>query len=1480
MKKFKFSKFYWSKLLTIILFVLLVGGYSNVFAVYTPEEILYSSCPREEVSCILKTSISILFKGLATSTVITLEKIKTTTVNSFNTTKQLGSSLTASAFTSLKAGGNSLTSVSDGLADGWISFTQGILNNIKDSVTGTKEFVNSVGDGAQFVGNEIADGLASLKLSAKAGFTSLKEGWNSTKKFVIVKSPIVIPPALTTTAPTTKVEVPVPTTAGSSVAGTTIIQRIYEQPQTTIINQYDPTIFPRIQGIELALQNSITRDSRQTERTYDSVSRSIYGATENITEDGILNDTTLNRPIINNAVITTSTFSGTSGIYTGDVSALTFNGNTFTTGTGILTIGAGKTLIINNSIALTGTDSTTMTFPTTSATLARTDAGQTFTGVNIFTSPTFTTSITPTINDGTAIGTTALQFSDLFLAEGGIINWDNGDVTLTQTGNELALAGGNLALGSNSLTMSGSIADTTNRVLKGWFTDAEFTNVPTIGGNALGTIYAGVGQTFYIGTTQVAINRATNPLTLAGITLTTPELGSATGTSLDLGTTTLYASRAITVDTGGVFNIDIGSASGDDFTVDTSKFVVEGDTGYVGIGTTGPNNHLQITDDNANGQIRLSGSTVTHYWDIGREGQVSGRFAFINAAGGAATEKMSILTNGNVGIGTVVPSGILSVTPTQYSTGTASQSLTTVTGVGTTFTSAMVGSQFVFANGTTAGTITAFGSITSLTVSTSQTVASQAYNIAYTGLQVATTGNVGIGTTSPGLKLDVAGEMVFTNGTNSSHADWSSFNRGLMFPSTSGGSSNPGALITYTQGNNWGDNIIFATRSNNGGSGVERMRITSDGNVGIGTTAPRTSENLTVMGATTAISSSNPVNLGVFASDSMAIDKGGSIGLGGSLTGTTPTVFGYIWGRKENATNDNRNGYLAFGTAVEGAPWANEWMRITSAGNVGIGTTSPGAKLDVSGSFTASGVARFTGGNIGDVNTTPVAIPNNKLIKFERAADTNWAGVIGAGTNDVLAISGVGGILFGTGSSATERVRIDSTGNVGIGTAGPLSKLDISGATAPVTTFSYYPASTQIASGDSIGGISFRGSDANITGGIGGTDGEGAKILAAADGDWQSLVEAPTRLSFYTHGTATGAPTERMRITSTGNIGIGTTGPTSPLHVAKDFVGWAGDIVNTRSADADGHGLIIRTNSVSATNVALGVYNTAVSAYRFVIRGDGNVGIGTTAPANILTVLQTSATDPIADAWTVYSSGRWKENRVPIVNALETINKLNPVYFDWKAEYGGAHDLGFIAEEIGLIIPEVVAWEANGVDAKSIDYSRLSTIAIAGIKEMNLKVESINDMEIENDWRDSITAWLANAGNKITRIFTGEICLTDPGQPAECINRTELKSLKALILDSVNTGGSSGSSGETPDTSSADSAPSASQPTACTDTQTLVDNVCVDNEVVENPVVEPVLEETPPVEEPVVEEIPEPVIEPESVAEPEPAPAPAETPAP
>jgi len=169
-----------------------------------------------------------------------------------------------------------------------------------------------------------------------------------------------------------------------------------------------------------------------------------------------------------------------------------------------VTTTATKLNYITSATGTTGTASTNIVFSTsptlvtpnlgTPSTLVVTNAsgtasiningtvGATTANTGVFTTATVNTGLVPDANDGAYLGTTALGFSDLFLATGGVINWANGEVTLTGGGNLLTLAGGDLALGANNLTLTGSIAATGSRVTKGWFTDLESTNALTIGG--------------------------------------------------------------------------------------------------------------------------------------------------------------------------------------------------------------------------------------------------------------------------------------------------------------------------------------------------------------------------------------------------------------------------------------------------------------------------------------------------------------------------------------------------------------------------------------------------------------------------------------------------------------------------------------------------------------------------------------------------------------------------------------------------------------------------------------------------------------------------------------------------------------------------------------------------------------------------------------------------------------------------------------
>jgi hypothetical protein len=243
----------------------------------------------------------------------------------------------------------------------------------------------------------------------------------------------------------------------------------------------------------------------------------------------------------------------------------------------------------------------------------------------------------------------------------------------------------------------------------------------------------------------------------------------------------------------------------------------------------------------------------------------------------------------------------------------------------------------------------------------------------------------------------------------------------------------------------------------------------------------------------------------------------------------------------------------------------------------------------------------------------------------------------------------------------------------------------------------------------------------------------------------------------------TGDGGTKFVIDSNGNVGIGRTGPAHSLHIVRseDSANVELQLENT-TPNADGSDFIMYHNSASPaagdtigdmifkgndsggniTNYArirplintttngseageLTFYTTRAGTETEGMRitNAGNVGIGTTSPGNLLTIQQTSATDPIADAWTTYSSRRWKTHITPITDGLDKVRRLQGVYFDWKAD--GTHDLGLIAEDVGQVVPEVVAYEENGVDAKSVDYARLSALLIEAVKAQQAQIEAL-----------------------------------------------------------------------------------------------------------------------------------------------------------
>jgi hypothetical protein len=128
-------------------------------------------------------------------------------------------------------------------------------------------------------------------------------------------------------------------------------------------------------------------------------------------------------------------------------------------------------------------------------------------------------------------------------------------------------------------------------------------------------------------------------------------------------------------------------------------------------------------------------------------------------------------------------------------------------------------------------------------------------------------------------------------------------------------------------------------------------------------------------------------------------------------------------------------------------------------------------------------------------------------------------------------------------------------------------------------------------------------------------------------------------------------------------------------------------------------------------NNVRGVLGYCHSSTGYAVYSDGNLEVATGYKA-------------VADAWTTRSSKRWKTNIKPIEDARDKIQHLRGVSFDWKAD--GKHDIGLIAEEVGEVIPEVVAYEENGKDAKSIDYARLVAVLVEAVKEQQEIIDKQN----------------------------------------------------------------------------------------------------------------------------------------------------------
>ena len=450
-------------------------------------------------------------------------------------------------------------------------------------------------------------------------------------------------------------------------------------------------------------------------------------------------------------------------------------------------------------------------------------------------------------------------------------------------------------------------------------------------------------------------------------------------------TATYIRMRNATSTTGYIGYGTSASATDMTFWTNGSKQVTLDGSGNVGIGTTSPSSKLEVSgktivgSDSSNAlEVFSSGDTEIAFsysskgniygkiiGDITQASPLAGDIAFQTATGGTLSERMRIDSSGNVGIGTTAPGSYHSL---------GSQLVVAASGdAGMTIASGTANDgRIFFADGTSGsaeseGTIRYDHSDNSMHFSTADTVR----------LSLDSSGNVGIGTTSPARILHVENDGL----ADLLLRDTSSYSAGtgpavIFQGKDSGGTTTQfGAIYGVSNGSNSGQ-LTFETR--NSGSSAERMRINPDGRIVV-TAASTVSPNMEIN--RTALSSGEGVLLNLecnnnsgtgnilrFTNDDPTITSGNYVGeiqffsddAGAPNSGI---VAGF------QVVSENSSGDSAFTWRTKGT----ERMRLDSSGNLLVGTTTTTVNTANFGTRISSGAAGYLA-SYRDVNGSGVAV--------------------------------------------------------------------------------------------------------------------------------------------------------------------------------------------------------------------------------------------------------------------------------------------------------------------------------------------------------------------------------------------------------------------------------------------------------------------------------------------------------------------------
>ncbi len=706
--------------------------------------------------------------------------------------------------------------------------------------------------------------------------------------------------------------------------------------------------------------------------------------------------------------------------------------------------------------------------------------------------------------------------------------------------------------------------------------------------------------------------------------------------------------------TAGVAGITLSTAS-------TARMVVTAD-GDVGIGTSTPNAKLDI--QGTQGQLfsvtdDLSGS-------IFAVSDISGVPIFdVNSSGISYFD-------GNVGIGTESPDSRLDVTGGNI----------TINTLGTTFADFKYGAV---------GSETSRGSITTDGIDLKVNATAD--------LLLLPTGNVGIGTTSPAYKLQVGDNGVAdgniamkANGTGADAGAELTFNMNV-----GGGNANsyiaqivPISYDSLSSGTHNSLNFKVGTWNNNADAGVSRMTILSNGKVGIGTTDPV--NNLTVNG-----------DIGYVG----FIGQGNIYGNTGNSSYANMQLYNPSTGYS-TFNNQTYGYYLQTGGSTK--------LTILNNGNVGINTTTPLVKLQVDGGIRAIGTTSTTG----QIDASP------DFGAFRFYNGNTFRGGLGTGQwasvgNNADIVQYLNSVNYYISNGSTALLKVDTSGKVGIGTTSPSAKLHVH------------------TDDDNAYAVRIEGSTNNVAGvwtglGIGG-EANNTKSAILFEDVGLSYSRGKLHLCVNNEANQNSATTAdaKLTVSNDGNVGINTTTPAYLLDV-RDGTS-SGAIARFTSINAH---VIIESSTAGPAVLHLKPNITGNKSGQFkVTTGEGynfrwsNDAAGT-GEVTYMT-LDTSTTgggdltvkgDIIA--YGAPSDERYKENIKPIESALDKVEKLQGVTFDWKESdsiLDIKEDIGFIAQDVQKVVPELVRENEDG--KLSLRYQGITPILLEAIKELKAEIEEL-----------------------------------------------------------------------------------------------------------------------------------------------------------